>query len=253
MGIKLLLNVYDEILYGKSYFVEPFHAIKNPTHERFECAAKMRMLYKDKLKKSRKEMVILTDSEMLHISVPGWRKGKAKILECHDTSGVDFVYLATDYFDDEVFAMDISETRLLDRLKDLYDGNKFIFYKIATDRKLELGEKFYPTDQNVTDTLNQVYMTGNAKLYYTECLKYFLYERYYVDRDGDRTYSVFECDGDWFPKGMIDFQDPEAFKDMITWEYPQLWRLMVPAEDGYTELDETYRNWYGNVYNNEWE
>ena len=253
MGIKFLLNVYDEILYGSSYYIEPFHQIKNPTRCRFECAATMRMLYKDKLKTSRKEMVALTETEMLHISVPGCRKSKAKVLERRDISGVGFVYLAVDYLDDEVFAMDTSEKQLLDRVKGLYNGNKFIFYKIATDRKLELGEKFYPSDWDVTNALNQIYITGGAKSYYRECLGYFLYERYYVNRDGDRTDSVFEYDGGWIPKGMIDFQDPETFKDMISWDQPELWRLMKPAKDGYTELDEAYRDWYGNVYDNEWE
>ena len=147
------------------------------------------------------------------------------------------------------FLFDTDEIRLHQRLLRLAKGAEtFEFTKISTqyahtagylfDAVYYRGDYVSPEDQAVIDYLN-AFPKDDPLAFYDECMKHIPYERYTVDRAGNRT-CAYWATGHYLGKGLADFLNPETYREMNRFTNVYEWERYSSGMDDDIEFENIY-------------
>ena len=147
------------------------------------------------------------------------------------------------------FLFDADEVRLHQRLLRMAKGEEtFEFTKISTqyahtagylfDAVYYRGDYISPENQAVIDHLN-AFPKDDPLAFYDECMKHVPYERYTVDRSGNRACSYWAT-GHYLGKGLADFLSPETYREMNRFTNVYEWERYSSGMDDDIE--------FGNIY-----
>lgn len=180
---------------------------------------------------------------------------RSQIVEKRDIpADAKYLYIgsvnAPDHIFYQHFLFDVDERRPHQRLLRMAKhANSFNFLKISTQYAHSSDYEFYavyyrgdyisPENQAVIDALN-AFPKDDPLAFYDECMKHILGESYNVDRDGNRTGSMWTT-SHLLGKGIVDFTTPETYHKMTqlkvnTYEWERFTSQM--------EQDDNFRNIY---------
>lgn len=153
---------------------------------------------------------------------------RSQIVEKRDIpADAKYLYIgsvnAPDHIFYQHFLFDVDERRPHQRLLRMAKhANSFNFLKISTQYAHSSDYEFYaiyyrgdyisPENQAVIDALN-AFPKDDPLAFYDECMKHILGESYNVDRDGNRTGSMWTT-SHLLGKGIVDFTPPETYHKM---------------------------------------
>lgn len=153
---------------------------------------------------------------------------RSQIVEKRDIpADAKYLYIgsvnAPDHIFCQHFLFDVDERRLHQRLLRMAKhADSFNFLKISTQYAHSSDYEFYavyyrgdyisPENQAVIDALN-AFPKDDPLAFYDECMKHILGESYNVDRDGNRTGSMWTT-SHLLGKGIVDFTPPETYHKM---------------------------------------